>query len=126
MEEQSPFDPRVFLRRFHQTYVNFARLWKRFGVPPGVVLRSPADEPISLPPIAAAALDGLDSVLREKGTEVRFVKYMQSLNGKPSLVVEDESGLPPVEGIVVVTLTTSVVTASSYRVVTDVYVGERR
>jgi len=122
--EESPFDPRVFLRRFHQHYVNFARLWKRFGAPDGVVLRDPATQPIA-PPSAAAIAAAFDAVLEERGADVRFVKYMRSVNGKPSVVVEDESDLPPVETIVVVTLTTSVVTAIAHRVVTDVYVGKR-
>jgi hypothetical protein len=118
-----PFDPRVFLRRFHDTYVNFAQLWKRFGVPSGVVLRSPADQPIPPPSsTAAAAFEDLQG----KAGDVRFVKYMRSVNGKPSLVVEDESDLPPMDGLVVVTLTTSIVSATTHHIVSDVYVGERR
>jgi hypothetical protein len=122
--EESPFDPRVFLRRFHQHYVNFARLWKRFGVPDGIVLRDPAVEPVT--PAPAALASAVDAILRDQGTGVRFVKHMRSVNGKPSIVVEDESDLPPVEELVVMTFTTSVVTSATHRVVTDVYVGERR
>jgi len=122
----SPFDPRVFLRKFHQTYVNFARLWKRFGVPPNVTLRSPADTPIVLTPAAAEALEGLEGGYGRKGSDIRFVKYMRSINGNPSLVIEDESDPPPIEQIVVVTVATSVVTATNHRVVSDVYIGARR
>lgn len=120
MQDEFPFDPRIFLRRFHQNYVNFARLWGRLArVPDGVVLRSPAEAPIHVdhtPDPSIAAL----------GDDIRFVKFMRSINGKPAIVVEDDSDLPPLERMVVVTRTTSVVTAEAYRVVSDVYVGVRR
>jgi hypothetical protein len=120
MQVESPFDPRIFLRRFHQHYVNFARLWTRLGrVPDGIVLRNPADQPIQVDQSPDPSIDAL-------ARSIRYVKYMQSINGKPSIVIEDESDLPPLDRIVVVTRTTSVVTADSHRVVTDVYVGERR
>jgi hypothetical protein len=120
MQVESPFDPRMFLRRFHQNYVNFARLWTRLGrVPDGVVLRNPADQPIQVDQSPDPSIDALAKT-------IRYVKFMQSVNGKPSIVIEDESDLPPLDRIVVVTRTTSVVTADSHRIVTDIYIGERQ
>jgi hypothetical protein len=123
-----PFDPLEFIRRFRRNYVNFHGLWRAAGkAPPGVELRTPSERPIVEDDLPA----GLRALLAEHREhdprgELAYLKYMRTVDGRPVLIVEDESGLPEEDELLTVSHTVTLVTSDRARVVTDLLVARVR
>ncbi|MDX6400573.1 MAG: hypothetical protein QOF27_1179 [Gaiellaceae bacterium] len=120
-------DPRDLLSRFRATYRNyFALSTTPEAVPEGVVLETPATRELSesdLPEGVRRLLEAYREAHREE--RIVLVKYMRLVDGTPEVVVEDESGLPPVEELVTLSQTVTLNTSDRVDVITDLFVARK-
>lgn len=121
-----PLDPVELARRFREGYVNFFLLWKRSAPPPGVVIQTPEEAPISASDLPAPVRDLLTAKSKAlAGEGAHFYKYMRIEDGVLVRVVEDERGLPDQEDLLTVSQTATLLTGSEAHVVTEVFVAYR-
>ena len=116
-------DPRDLLSRFRATYRNyFALSTTPAAVPEGVVLETPVTRELTEDDLP----EGVRG-LREAHPDERIVllKYMRLVNGTPEVIVEDESGLPPVEELVTLSQTVTLNTCDRVDVITDLFVARK-
>jgi hypothetical protein len=122
--QQASFDPREFVRRFRENYVNFYKLSKTVGTPGGVEVRTPQEAPLSEGDLPVAVRELLDGFRRENpGTAIRLLRHLRTVNGRPVSVVEDDSDLPTEDRFLSVSQTVTLNTARTVRVVTDLFVA---
>lgn len=115
------------IRRFFQTYVNYYILWKKGdATPEGITLTTPEEYPItesSLPEPLKALISEYQSHKPMK--QLNFIKYMQSVNGRPELVVEDQDGLPEENEILTVSMTLTINTSDYVKIVTQLFIAKK-
>ena len=125
MTTQTSVDPRDLIRRFRANYVNLHSLWSKGSqLPQGAQLRTPEDAPIreaDLPP-------GLKSLLAEYRRQkprarIDLRKYQRLDNGTPTLVVENDEGLPDEDALLSLSHTVTLATSTDVRVVTEIIVA---
>jgi hypothetical protein len=120
-------DPGPFVRQYRSNYVNLHALWTHVtGVPEGAELRSPADRPLQeadLPEPIRRLLQAFREA--HPGVDLTLEKYQRLVNGRPTVVVEDDSDLPAEEELVVFSNTTSTTASDVLEVVSDVLVARR-
>jgi hypothetical protein len=122
------FDPGAFVRRFRQTYVNLYNYWTNVttSVPDGVELRTPQEHPLHESDIPESLKTLLANYRTSHPKErIELVKYMRTVNGNPSVVIEDGSDLPPETELLTFSQTQTLVTAEFFEVITDVFVARR-
>jgi hypothetical protein len=120
-------DPRDLLSRFRATYRNyFALAAMPAEVPEGVVVETPATRELTESDLPEGVRRLLQTY-REKHPDEKIVllKYMRLVNGKPEVVVEDESGLPPVDELVTLSQTVTLNTSDRVDVITDLFVARK-
>lgn len=126
IDREIAFDPREFVREFKKNYVNLYLLWTKVGkIPEGVKLSTPAQTPLreaELPEGLRAEL--ADYQKRHPNHRISLYKYLRTVNGKATVVVEDERGLPDDNRFFSVSRTLTLNTAELAGVVTELYVGE--
>jgi len=124
--ESSP-EPILFIRKLQQNYINYYKLQAATGQPvEGVTVYHPKEKPIlvkQLPPGIRAQLQEYKDNYPEQ--EIRLVKFMRSVNGKPELLIEDESDLPSESQILSISQTITVNTDELIRVITDLLIARR-
>jgi len=125
-KESSP-EPVLFIRKLQQNYINYYKLQVATGRPvEGVTVYHPKEKPIlvkQLPPGIRAQLQEYKDNYPEQ--EIRLVKFMRSVNGKPELLIEDESDLPSESQILSISQTITVNTDELIRVITDLLIARR-
>ena len=125
-KESSP-EPVLFIRKLQQNYINYYKLQAATGQPvEGVTVYHPKEKPIlvkQLPPGIRAQLQEYKDNYPEQ--EIRLVKFMRSVNGKPELLIEDESDLPSESQILSISQTITVNTDELIRVITDLLIARR-
>jgi hypothetical protein len=90
------------------------------GVPQGVTLLSPQDQPILKLDLPTGLLDAITAFQNgnpQAGT-LTAVKYMRTTNGSPDVVVEDDSPLPDQMNLVTFSHTVSTIWIKSANIVT--------
>jgi hypothetical protein len=122
--QQAAFDPREFVRRFRETYVNFYKLSKTAGAPAGVEVRTPQEAPLREADLPVAVRELFGKFRAENpGIEITLVKHLHTVNGKPVSVVEDESDPPGEDRFLSASQTVTLNTARTVHVVTDLFVA---
>lgn len=124
--ESSP-EPILFIRRLQQNYINFYKLQAATGQPvEGVTVHHPKEKPIlvkELPPGIRAQLQEYKDSHPEQ--DITLVKFMRTVNGKPELIIEDESDLPSEPQILTISQTIAVNTDELIKVITDLLIARR-
>ncbi len=129
MAQTTHFDPAAFVRRFHQTYVNLYNYWTNVtkSVPEGVELRTPQEHPLHESDIPESLKPLLANYRKSHPKErIELVKHMRTVNGSPSVVIDDGSDLPPETEFLTFSQTQTLVTAESFEVITDVFIARRK
>ena len=125
-KESSP-EPILFIRKLQQNYINYYKLQAATGQPvEGVTVYRPKEKPIlvkQLPPGIRAQLQEYKDSHPEQ--EITLVKFMRTVNGKPELLIEDESDLPSESQILSISQTITVNTDELIRVITDLLIARR-
>ena len=125
-KESSP-EPVLFIRKLQQNYINYYKLQVATGQPvEGVTVYHPKEKPIlvkQLPPGIRAQLQEYKDTHPEQ--KITLVKYMRTVNGKPELLIEDESDLPSESQILSISQTITVNTDELIRVITDLLIARR-
>lgn len=120
-----PVEPTEILRRFRDNYTNFYRLWESGKkVPPGTQLYTPEAWPITLDKLSLplqTAIANYES--RHPDQTLTPVKFMRAVNGRPTLVVEDETPLPPEGEMVTLSHTITVTGEDEAQVITELLVA---
>ncbi|HVP30369.1 MAG TPA: hypothetical protein VMW35_14535 [Myxococcota bacterium] len=120
-------EPLAFVERFRRSYTNFYRLWKKTGAPPGVRLQTPDQEPIDEERFPAPVREALAAFRRSHpDATITFVKYMKTVNGQPTVVIEDERDLPDAEHLLSLSQTVATSSADCLEVIAEVFVARRR
>ena len=120
-------DPLDLLSRFRATYRNFFALSATsVEVPEGVVVETPATRELTESDLPEGVRQLLETY-REAHPDEKIVllKYMRLVNGEPEVVVEDESGLPPVDELVTLSQTVTLNTSDRVEVITDLFVARK-
>jgi hypothetical protein len=116
-----PIDPVATINDFQSSYVNISTLLAQgTGVPAGVNLASPQNQPIlnlDLPADLRAAITAFQNSNPQAGS-LTALKYMRTTNGNPDLVVEDDSPLPDQNNLVTFSHTVSTLWVNSVNIVT--------
>ena len=124
-EQQPPSDPREIIRTFRGSYVNFHRLWRATGrLPPGVEMYSPAERPIvddELPPELQTVIGEYRK--RHPEREIEYLKFMRTVDGHATLIIEDERDLPGEDELLTISQTVTVAAHNHVRVVSDLLVA---
>jgi len=117
----TPIDPVTTVNDFHNSYVNISTLLQQgTGVPPGVKLLTPQDQPIldlDLPTDLRNAITAFQSS-NPQAKSLTAIKYMRTTNGNLDIVIEDERPLPDQNNLVTFSHTVSTVSISSVNMVT--------
>ena len=115
-----PIDAAATVSDFQSSYVNISTLLKQVtGVPEGVKLLSPQDQPIldlDLPADLRAAIATFQN--SNPQASISAVKYMRTTNGNPDVVVEDDTPLPDQNNLVTFSQTVSTIWVNSVNIVT--------
>jgi hypothetical protein len=120
-------DPHDLLSRFRATYRNyFALSTTPSALPEGVAVETPATRELTESDLPEGVQHLLETY-RDAHPDERIVllKYMRLVNGKPEVLVEDESGLPPVEELVTLSQTVTLNTSDRVDVITDLFVARK-
>lgn len=125
-EEQS-IAPGEIARRFRQNYTNYHRLWtKRASIPEGVTLQTPDEEPITEDKLPAPLRAQLRAYKKaHPRLEVAIVKYMRTVNGRPEVIVEDETDVPREDQLLILSQTVTLTAHDSVQIITDLFVARR-
>lgn len=120
-------NPREEIRRFIKTYINYFNFWKKGdATPEEVTLTTPAKYPLREKDLPNSLKELIAEFRRSHPTKkIAFIKYMRSVNGKPELVVEDETGLPEEDNILTISRTVTINTADFVKVVTELFVAKK-
>jgi hypothetical protein len=116
-----PIDPVSTVNDFQSSYVNISTLLKQgTGVPEGVKLLSPQDQPILDLDLPRDLRDAIASFQNSnpQAASLTAVKYMRTTNGNPDLVVEDDTPLPDQNNLVTFSQTVSTIWVNSVNIVT--------
>lgn len=120
-------EPILFIRKLQQNYINYYKLQAATGRPvEGVTVRHPKEKPIlvkELPPGIRLQLQEYKDSHPEQ--EITLVKFMRTVNGKPELIIEDESDLPSETQILTISQTITVNTDELIKVITDLLIARR-
>jgi hypothetical protein len=120
------FDAHAFMETFRRNYVNLHNLWTKGGQPPaGIRLSTPAETPITegdLPVPLGRLLEDYRRTHPDRA--VTFIKYLQTVDGAPTIVVEDERGLPGEDELLTMSQTVTINTSEVARVTTDLFVAQ--
>jgi hypothetical protein len=126
-QKKSSHDSTLFIRKLQQNYINFYKLQAAIGHPvEGVTVYNPKEKPIlvkQLPPGIRAQLQEYKKSHPKQ--EITLVKFMRTVNGKPELLIEDESDLPSESQILSISQTITVNTDELIKVVTDLLIARR-
>jgi hypothetical protein len=126
-QKASSPEPILFIRKLQQNYVNFYKLQAATGQPvEGVAVYSPKEKPIlvkELPPGIRAQLQEYKESHPEQ--VITLLKYMRTVNGKPTLIIEDETDLPSEGQILSISQTITVNTDELIKVITDLLIARR-
>jgi hypothetical protein len=123
MQENS--EARELIRRFRATYRNLYRLWRGAASrPASAALHTPQERPLTVSELP----DQVRRLVAEHQKQhpdrrLTFIKHLRTENGKPVLVVEDDSDLPLENAILTTSQTVTLNTAETLRVITDVFVA---
>jgi hypothetical protein len=115
-----PIDPVTTINDFQSNYVNISTLLQQgTGVPPGVKLLSPQDQPILNLELPADLRDAITAFQNSnpQAASLTAVKYMRTTNGNPDLVVEDDTPLPDQNNLVTFSHTVSTISVNSVNIV---------
>jgi hypothetical protein len=125
--DSSHLDPRRFMREFRRNYTNLYKLWVKGGrsAPVGARIHTPTEHPIHEAAVPDAIKTALADYRATHPGRIEFVKHMRTVNGSPTLVVEDETDLPSEDQLITVSQTVTLNAADSMQVVTDLYVARR-
>jgi len=106
---------------------NFGARWNTpEAVPDGVVLRTPAEYPLSEEDMPEALRANLEAYRKEHpGQRVTFLKYARFVDGDPRVVVDDGTDPPPDAELLTLSQTVTVTAVDTLRVVTDLFVLRR-
>lgn len=120
-------DPIDFVRMFRESYVNYHRVWTAAGsVPDGIELRSPHKYPIEVSELPDDLRRQIELFQERRGDEqLELVKHMRTVDGRPVLVVEDQSDLPDDDEFVSFSVTIATSSADEHQIVSDLVVGRR-
>jgi hypothetical protein len=125
--ESSTSQPADFIRVFRHNYVNLYRRWNQTkSIPEGTSLHTPREEPIreeDLPDGLRTKLQAFRGIFPNK--KIELLKYMRLVNGKPVVVIEDESDLPEEEHLLVLSQTLTLNTNDTVDITTDILVARR-
>jgi hypothetical protein len=126
-QKASSPEPILFIRKLQQNYVNFYKLQAATGQPvEGVTVYSLKEKPIlvkELPPGIRAQLQEYKESHPEQ--VITLLKYMRTVNGKPTLIIEDETDLPSEGQILSISQTITVNTDELIKVITDLLIARR-
>ena len=110
------------VRAYRENYVNLYTLWgKVTGVPDGVDLKTPDDQPIEELDLPVGLKDAMEQYQRAhpKAAALTPVKYMRVVDSLPVLVVEDERPLPDEADLVSFSHSVTTTSAEAVSVVVD-------
>jgi hypothetical protein len=125
--DSTHLEPRRFLREFRRNYTNLYKLWVKGGrsAPEGARIHTPSEQPIHEAGIPDSIRAALANYRETHPGNIEFVKHMRTVNGSPTLLVEDERDLPAEDQLITVSQTVTFNAADSVQVVTDLYVARR-
>ena len=116
-----PIDPAATISDFQSSYVNISTLLQQgTGGLEGVKLLSPQDQPILNLDLPTDLRDAIAAFQNSNPTAASLtaVKYMRTTNGKPDIVVEDDTPLPDQNNLVTFSQTVSTIWVNSVNIVT--------
>jgi hypothetical protein len=121
-------DSLAVVRAYRENYVNFYMLWdKATGVPDGVKLVTPAEQPIEELDLPVGLREAMAqfAAAHPKDPGLTPLKFMRVVDQKPVLVVEDERPLPEETDLVSFSHTVTTTSADAVSVVVDHLVATR-
>lgn len=121
-------DSLAVVRAYRENYVNFYLAWeKAMGVPDGVKLLTPAEQPIEALDLPVGLRDAMTQFAEAhpKDPPLTPLKFMRVVDQKPVLVVEDERPLPEEVDLVTFSHTVTTTSADAVSVVVDHLVATR-
>jgi hypothetical protein len=115
------------VRSYRENYVNLYSLWTKVsGVPEGVELKTPAEQPIEELDLSGALRDAMAEYQRtHPKTRLTPLKFMRVVDGTPVLVIEDERPLPDEDELVTFSYTVTTTSTEAVSVVVEQLVATR-
>jgi len=123
-ENEVPVDPREIIQEFRRTYVNAHEAKKRIPGKKDVEVKTRREQPIrenDLAPGIRALLQ--DYRKRNPGIRVELLKHQRLMNGVPTSVIEDETGLPGEDALLTLSETHTLTTSTEVQVITEIVVA---
>ena len=115
------------VRSYRENYVNLYALWTNVtGVPEGVDVKTPEEQPILDLDLSSALRDVMaEWEQSHPKTPLTPVKYMRVVDGKPVLVIEDDRPLPDENDLVSFSHTVTTTSTEAVSVVIEHLVATR-